>query len=56
MIWAFLLGYLFFGELPSVFVFAGAAIIAGAGLLVLWRERQLGVKRKRAAEAPPTGG
>jgi drug/metabolite transporter (DMT)-like permease len=56
MIWAFLLGYLFFGELPSVFVFVGAAIIAGAGLLVLWRERQLGVKRKRAAEAPPTGG
>jgi drug/metabolite transporter (DMT)-like permease len=54
MIWALLLGYVFFGELPSVFVFVGAAIIACAGLLVLWRERQLGVKRVREAEGPPT--
>lgn len=54
MIWALLLGYAFFGELPSVFVFVGAAIIAGAGLLVLWRERQLGLKRVREAEGPPT--
>jgi drug/metabolite transporter (DMT)-like permease len=53
MIWALLLGYVFFGELPSVFVFVGAAIIAGAGLMVLWRERQLGVKRVREAEGPP---
>ena len=51
MIWAFLLGYVFFGELPTVFVFAGAAIIAGAGLFVLWRERQLGLK-----PLPPIGG
>src|SRR5262249_53221606 len=34
MIWALLLGYVFFGELPSVFVLVGAAIIAGAGLMV----------------------
>ena len=33
-----------------------AAIIASAGLLLLWRERQLGLKRERAAEGPPTGG
>jgi drug/metabolite transporter (DMT)-like permease len=51
MIWAFVLGYVFFDELPTVFVFAGAAIIAGAGLFVLWRERQLGLKR-----LPPIGG
>jgi hypothetical protein len=37
--------------LPTVFVFAGAAIIAGAGLFVLWRERQLGLK-----PLPPIGG
>src|SRR5215510_4315372 len=53
MIWALLLGYVFFGELPSVFVFVGAAIIACAGLMVLWRERQLGLKRVREAEGPP---
>jgi hypothetical protein len=27
-----------------------------AGLFVLWRERELGLKRVRAAEGPPTGG
>ncbi len=56
MVWAFLLGYVFFNELPTVFVFIGAAIIAGAGLLVIWRERRLGLQRVRAAEGPPTGG
>ena len=56
MIWALMLGYAFFGELPTAFVLLGAAIIVAAGLLVLWRERQLGLKRVRAAEGPPTGG
>ena len=56
MIWAFLLGYVFFDELPTIFVLIGAAIIAAAGLLVIWRERQLGLQRARGAEGPPTGG
>jgi drug/metabolite transporter (DMT)-like permease len=56
MAWVFLLGYFFFNELPSTFVVMGAAIIAGAGLFVIWRERQLGLQRVRAAEGPPTGG
>jgi len=55
MIWAFLLGYFFFDELPTIFVFVGAAIVAVAGLFVIWRERQLGLQRVRAAEGPPTG-
>ena len=54
MLWALLLGYLVFGELPDALVFVGAAIIASAGLFVIWRERQLGLQRVRAAEGPPT--
>jgi len=54
MVWAFLLGYFFFNELPTVYVFIGAAIIAGAGLCVIYRERQLGLQRIRAAEGPTT--
>ncbi len=54
MIWAFMLGFWFFGEVPTALVFIGAAIVAGAGLYVIWRERQLGVARQRAAEGPPT--
>jgi drug/metabolite transporter (DMT)-like permease len=52
MLWALLLGYWLFGELPSALVYVGASIVAGAGLFVIWRERQLGLKRTREAEGP----
>ncbi len=55
MLWALILGYLVFSELPDALVFVGAAIIAGAGLFVIWRERRLGLQRARVAEGPPTG-
>ncbi|HET9715228.1 MAG TPA: DMT family transporter [Pseudolabrys sp.] len=53
MLWALLLGYWLFGELPDVMVYIGATIVAAAGLFVIWRERQLGLRRKREAEGPP---
>jgi drug/metabolite transporter (DMT)-like permease len=49
MLWALVLGFLAFGEVPSVLVFIGAAIIAAAGLFVIWRERQLGLQRAAAS-------
>ncbi len=55
MLWALVLGFLVFGEVPDALVFIGAGIIAGAGLFVIWRERQLGLQRARAAEGPPSG-
>lgn len=56
MLWALILGWWLFGELPAPLVYVGAAIVAGAGLFVIWRERQLGVQRPRAAEPPPQAG
>ena len=53
MLWALLLGYWLFGELPDTLVYVGATIVAAAGLYVIWRERQLGLQRARAAEGPP---
>jgi drug/metabolite transporter (DMT)-like permease len=53
MLWALLLGYWVFGELPSALVYVGATIVAGAGLFVIWRERRLGLPRAREAEGPP---
>jgi len=44
MLWTLLLGFLFLSEVPSLLVLAGVAVIAAAGLLVIWRERQLGRK------------
>ena len=52
MLWALLLGYWVFGELPSALVYLGASIVTGAGLFVIWRERQLGLQRAREAEGP----
>jgi drug/metabolite transporter (DMT)-like permease len=55
IIFAFLLGYAMFGEVPTGVVVIGAAIVVAAGLFVLWRERKLGLKRARDAEGPPSG-
>jgi drug/metabolite transporter (DMT)-like permease len=57
MLWAFLFGYAFFGEIPTVYVFVGSAIVAASGLFVIWRERQRGIERIRtsAIEGPPVG-
>jgi drug/metabolite transporter (DMT)-like permease len=41
LLWAFVFGYMLFGEIPTIHVYAGAAIVAASGLLVIWRERQL---------------
>jgi drug/metabolite transporter (DMT)-like permease len=49
MIWALVLGYAMFGETPTPMIVIGSAIIAGAGLFVIWRERQLALVRKRDA-------
>lgn len=56
MIWALVLGYLMFGEVPVPLVFVGASIVAAAGIFVIYRERQLGLKRPREAEGPPSVG
>ena len=53
MIWAIILGYYVFGEIPTNTVYIGSAIVAAAGLFVIWRERQLGLQRRREVESPP---
>ena len=52
MLWALLLGYWVFGELPSALVYVGGTIVAGAGLFVIWRERQLGLRRAQGPRWP----
>jgi len=52
IIWAVILGYFAFGEVPGWNVWAGAIIVIIAGLFVIWRERQLGLQRRREMESP----
>ncbi len=57
MIWATVLGYFMFRELPDAIVLVGAAIVVAAGLFVIFRERALGIDRQKEKEAatPPAG-
>ncbi len=54
MLWALLLGYWIFGEVPTALVFIGGAIVAAAGLFVIWRERVHKLRYARAPDEPPT--
>jgi drug/metabolite transporter (DMT)-like permease len=42
IIWATVLGYIVFGDLPDAFTLSGAAIIIAAGLYIFWREEMRG--------------
>ncbi|NJM82748.1 MAG: DMT family transporter [Tabrizicola sp.] len=54
MLFALLIGYGVFGEVPSWTMLAGAAIVVAAGILIIWRESRLGLERagQRKAMTP----
>uniref|UniRef100_UPI003BAD1316 DMT family transporter n=1 Tax=Stappia sp. TaxID=1870903 RepID=UPI003BAD1316 len=47
MIWTVIVGYLVFSEVPTIEVLVGAAIVIGAGVFVIFRERALGLDRSK---------
>ena len=49
LLWALLLGFWIFGELPTPWIFAGAPIIIASGLVIVWREHRL---RRLSALSP----
>jgi len=48
MLFAVLIGYVWFDELPTLVMLAGAALVIAGGAVVIWRERQLGMDRSKA--------
>lgn len=46
IIWAVLLGWLFWGEMPDLWVYVGTAIIIGSGLFIAIHERRVAVKAR----------
>jgi drug/metabolite transporter (DMT)-like permease len=48
MLLALIFGYVIFEEVPTRSMVAGAGLIVAAGLFIIWRERQLGIKRAGA--------
>ena len=41
MVWVILLGYLIWGDVPSLAVFAGITLVVASGLFILYREQRL---------------
>lgn len=48
MLFAIVIGYVWFSEIPTPQMLVGAAIVISAGILIIWRERQLGLQRGKA--------
>ncbi|WP_103258258.1 DMT family transporter [Tabrizicola aquatica] len=51
MLFALGIGYFIFAEVPTLPMLGGAALIVTAGILIIWRERQLGLERARQRKA-----
>ncbi len=48
MLFAVALGYWWFGDLPTAATLIGTPLVIAAGLLIIYRERQLGLARAKA--------
>ena len=51
MVLALVVGYAVFDEVPTLVVLGGATLVVAAGILIIWRERQLGLERARQRRA-----
>ncbi|MFK0688558.1 DMT family transporter [Mesorhizobium sp. IMUNJ 23033] len=56
MILGVVVGYLVFGDVASLNMLVGGAIVVAAGIFIIWRERQLGLERTRTRKATPPQG
>ena len=49
MLWAVLLGWWFWGELPDLWVWVGSVLIIGSGLAIAYHDRRTTLKRRPSA-------
>jgi drug/metabolite transporter (DMT)-like permease len=54
LIWASIMGFLIWGEMPTVSLVIGSGIVAGSGLFLFWRETR--VRRARMTEVKDSPG
>jgi drug/metabolite transporter (DMT)-like permease len=51
ILFALAIGYWAFDEVPTLTMLGGAALVISAGVMIIWRERQLGIERARQRKA-----
>jgi drug/metabolite transporter (DMT)-like permease len=44
-------GYLVFGDLPTIHTLVGGIIVIAAGIFIIWREQRLGLERQAVKKA-----
>jgi len=54
MVYGLGIGFLIFAEVPGMSVLSGAGIVIAAGMIIIWRERRLGIEaaKARAVRSP----
>ncbi len=55
LIWVSVLGYLFFREIPDLYVWIGGAVIFASGFYLAWRENRARLVRRAEARAEAAG-
>lgn len=56
MVLAIIVGYFAFGDVPTLYTLVGGLLVAAAGIFIIWRERQLGLRRAAARRFVPPNG
>ncbi len=51
MLFALAIGYYVFDEVPTLQMLGGASLVVAAGILIIWRERKLGLERAKARKS-----
>ena len=53
MILGIIVGYLVFGDVPTIHMIVGGAIVIASGTFIIWREHRLGLERSKARRVTP---
>jgi drug/metabolite transporter (DMT)-like permease len=56
LIFSVAIGYVFFGDVPTVYMLVGGLIVVASGLFIIFREHRLGLDRKAAREVSTPQG
>jgi drug/metabolite transporter (DMT)-like permease len=50
LVFSVIIGFVFFGDVPTWFMLAGGVIVVGSGLFIIYREHRLGIDRGKVRE------
>jgi drug/metabolite transporter (DMT)-like permease len=55
LVFSVIIGFVFFGDVPTWFMLVGGAIVVASGLFIIYREHQLGRRRPEQDLVTPQG-